>query len=62
MKPMSPDHIFAHLSFKRSIWTGTHSDGYVNETAITINPRPLSWGVPPVLVKSTHYDNEALLT
>ncbi|XP_062700169.1 cytosolic carboxypeptidase Nna1 isoform X3 [Aedes albopictus] len=62
MKPMSPDHIFAHLSFKRSIWTGTHSDGYVNETSITINPRPLSWGVPPVLVKSTHYDNEALLT
>ncbi|XP_065077509.1 uncharacterized protein Nna1 isoform X2 [Ochlerotatus camptorhynchus] len=61
MKPMSPDHIFAHLSFKRSIWTGTHSDGYVNEAA-TINSRPLSWGVPPVLVKSTHFDNEALLT
>ncbi|XP_062539685.1 uncharacterized protein LOC134207791 isoform X2 [Armigeres subalbatus] len=62
IKPMSPDHIFAHLSFKRSIWTGTHSDGYVNEAANTINSRPLSWGVPPVLVKSTHYDNEALLT
>ncbi|XP_039435421.1 cytosolic carboxypeptidase 2 isoform X4 [Culex pipiens pallens] len=65
MKAISPDHFQGHshsaLSLKRSIWTGTQSDGYVNE-AIFNNSRPLSWGVPPVLVKSTYFDNEALLT
>ncbi|XP_061502104.1 cytosolic carboxypeptidase 2 isoform X2 [Anopheles gambiae] len=59
MKSASPDHCQVRFSLKRSIWTGTHSDGYVNDC---YNPRPISWGAPPTLVKSTHYDNEALLT
>ncbi|XP_053678950.1 cytosolic carboxypeptidase 2 [Anopheles nili] len=59
MKSASPDHGQMRFSLKRSIWTGTHSDGYVNDC---YNPRPISWGAPPTLVKSTHYDNEALLT
>uniref|UniRef100_A0A182JUW6 Peptidase M14 domain-containing protein n=1 Tax=Anopheles christyi TaxID=43041 RepID=A0A182JUW6_9DIPT len=54
-----PDHCQVRFSLKRSIWTGTHSDGYVNDC---YNPRPISWGAPPTLVKSNHYDNEALLT
>ncbi|XP_058827587.1 uncharacterized protein LOC131687507 isoform X2 [Topomyia yanbarensis] len=60
-KAMSPDQFFPQLSFRRSIWTGTHSDGYVNELT-TFSPRPLSWGVPPSLVKSAQFDSEALLT
>uniref|UniRef100_A0A182PFB8 Uncharacterized protein n=1 Tax=Anopheles epiroticus TaxID=199890 RepID=A0A182PFB8_9DIPT len=59
MKSASPDHCQVRFSLKRSIWTGTHSDGYVNDC---YNPRPISWGAPPTLVKSSHYDNEALLT
>ncbi|XP_055525554.1 cytosolic carboxypeptidase Nna1 isoform X2 [Wyeomyia smithii] len=59
-KPITPDNFYPQISFRRSIWTGTHSDGYVNE--ITSSPKPLSWRVPAVLVKSTHFDNEALLT
>ncbi|XP_035773606.1 uncharacterized protein LOC118456694 isoform X3 [Anopheles albimanus] len=59
LKSSSPDHCQIRFSLKRSIWTGTHSDGYVNDA---YNPRPISWGAPPTLVKSTHYDNEALLT
>ncbi|XP_055617456.1 cytosolic carboxypeptidase Nna1 isoform X2 [Toxorhynchites rutilus septentrionalis] len=60
MKPMSPDNFQLHLAFKRSIWTGTHSDGYVNEASLS--SRPLSWGIPPALVKTSQFDNEALLT
>ncbi|XP_049544820.1 LOW QUALITY PROTEIN: uncharacterized protein LOC125956708, partial [Anopheles darlingi] len=59
LKSSSPDNCQIRFSLKRSIWTGTHSDGYVNDA---YNPRPISWGAPPTLVKSTHYDNEALLT
>ncbi|XP_058444182.1 cytosolic carboxypeptidase Nna1-like isoform X2 [Malaya genurostris] len=61
IKAMSPDQFFPQLSYRRSIWTGTHSDGYVNEIS-TISPRPLSWGVPPALIKSTQFDCEAVLT
>ncbi|XP_055587039.1 uncharacterized protein LOC129739589 isoform X2 [Uranotaenia lowii] len=65
MKPMSPDSLRQHhLSFRRSIWTGTHSDGYVNDASSSPYAcfRPLSWGIPPVLTMSSHFDNEALLT
>ncbi|XP_058064463.1 cytosolic carboxypeptidase Nna1-like [Anopheles bellator] len=58
-KSSSPDHCHLRFSLKRSIWTGAHSDGYLNDFN---NPRPISWGAPPTLVKSTYNDNEALLT